>query len=503
MLNKPGFNFSSSNSDAKPNIFYHAPHSSLNNFINFRKPTTPNTLPMKITISPAKLNLKPSYNHKKNSKSMDVSTPIYIVNNKKNYIIYNDIKMNNSFLNSPPMIYTFSENQKKEFTSSTKKTLNDHYQQIFQKNKNFSHDTSKIHPLQTPCFKASPIIIPQNENKPTLFTTRYNQTTNSNTHQELKPIESNSTNYKNLNKIKGKTSNFNFDPLERKEKCKNGKKIDETDIGSNTGEASQFDVLMSTYDNRKETTKMGKSINPNKGKNEKKRWSDDEDKLLVESFQKFSTVQKKINKWDFIASQINSRNPSQCKQRYKRLVKPDNVRKKWSELEDNVLRNFVEVEKLASWEIIADKLKAKGFFRTGKQVRERYINHLDPSINMQPFKEEEDILIIKYFKVFGNKWAKIAKYLIQRSENSVKNRFHYHLKKKFLSSEAKLEINFEETLTNKIETESFSGEELDMDEVRCMEIFGVPLENVKFSKGFSAESEKAYKELKNEENSFI
>lgn len=70
--------------------------------------------------------------------------------------------------------------------------------------------------------------------------------------------------------------------------------------------------------------------------------------------------------------------------------------------------------------------------RTGKQCRERWLNHLDPSIKKEPWTEEEDQLLLEvcgsqhFVSLFtnfcsrdrsrlqihaelGNKWSKIAK----------------------------------------------------------------------------------------------
>ena len=44
-------------------------------------------------------------------------------------------------------------------------------------------------------------------------------------------------------------------------------------------------------------------------------------------------------------------------------------------------------------------------------MRERYINHLDPSINHNPFSAREDGLVFRYQQLLGTRWAEIAKYL--------------------------------------------------------------------------------------------
>lgn len=472
------------NSHISNSIFYHPPPKCFNSFHNSKTSSTVQTKKPteKRPVTPLKTRSQqtPQTSHKKNNKSVDITTPIYIVNNKKNYIIYNDIKLNTSLINTIPLIYSPSDSEKKRLNNENKKTLNDHYLGIFQ---NFKINTKakwQSNNLQTPSFKASPFIVK-------------NEKINNNEKVKKSPINKQNQNEARNNVLI--TENIDL-PIEkhekRQEREKEGKKVPK--INESSGGDRNFQA--------------SKAIEKeNKQNSGKARWDPVEDNNLLIAYEKFKKMDnKKTKKWEFISSICNGRNPSQCKQRYKRLVKPDNVRKKWTELEDKFLRTAVEVEKLASWEIIADKLKLQGFNRTGKQVRERYINHLDPNINTQPFKPDEDALIIEYFKIYGNKWAKIARHLVHRSENAVKNRFHYHLKK-LIYEEVKPSLQKEEYLMNKIETESFSdeGEELpELDEERYREIFGDPHseKEIKYKKIFSAESEEAYKDLKNNPNAF-
>jgi myb proto-oncogene protein len=43
--------------------------------------------------------------------------------------------------------------------------------------------------------------------------------------------------------------------------------------------------------------------------------------------------------------------------------------------------------------------------KTGKQIRERFINKLDPKIKTDDWTDEEDKLILKYYSELGSRWS--------------------------------------------------------------------------------------------------
>lgn len=68
--------------------------------------------------------------------------------------------------------------------------------------------------------------------------------------------------------------------------------------------------------------------------------------------------------------------------------------------------------------------------RTPKQIRDRYTNYLAPNLVDSPWTPEEDRLLMELADKFNNRWASIVPYFTGRSANSLKNRYHRHLKRK-------------------------------------------------------------------------
>jgi len=72
--------------------------------------------------------------------------------------------------------------------------------------------------------------------------------------------------------------------------------------------------------------------------------------------------------------------------------------------------------------------------RSGKQIRDRYLNKLRPDIKIDESNKEEDQQLINFFHEHGRKWSKIATLLPGRTEGQVKNRFYSHISKRMLNS---------------------------------------------------------------------
>lgn len=75
-----------------------------------------------------------------------------------------------------------------------------------------------------------------------------------------------------------------------------------------------------------------------------------------------------------------------------------------------------------------------GLMRCSKSCRLRWTNYLRPGIKRGNFTAHEEGIIVHLQSLLGNRWAAIASYLPQRTDNDIKNYWNTHLKKKLAAA---------------------------------------------------------------------
>jgi hypothetical protein len=146
------------------------------------------------------------------------------------------------------------------------------------------------------------------------------------------------------------------------------------------------------------------------------RWTKHQDSMLRQLVEESSTGED----WRTIAAAMfPNRTLENIVARWHKVLLPGFVKGTWSRDEDD---KIIEMKSRGFTEWVDVSLKVIG--RSAKQCRDRWANHLDPSISKSEWSFEEDVTLFRAHTQLGNAWTEVAKLMPGRSENAVKNRWN-------------------------------------------------------------------------------
>ena len=129
------------------------------------------------------------------------------------------------------------------------------------------------------------------------------------------------------------------------------------------------------------------------------KWTKEEDnklKYLKENFSEF--------KWKDISSFFINKKAKNCLTRWHKVAKPELIKGKFSKDEDDILLKGVQ-EHGNDWQ----KIKEKLINRSSKQIRERWINYLNPINKVQKWNPDNDRELLLNYVKYKSKWHLISK----------------------------------------------------------------------------------------------
>src|SRR3989338_1936219 len=149
----------------------------------------------------------------------------------------------------------------------------------------------------------------------------------------------------------------------------------------------------------------------------KKEWDASEDYLLRRAVAQFGK-----RNWQQVSNLLERRTGQQCLHRWQKTLDPNIHRGRWSLEEDIRLALAVSAFGLKKWHEVSEYIPG----RTDVQIRERWVNVLDPMLKVVHWTKEEDQLLLEKVAEHGQgRWAVISKCLHPRTDNQCWRRWKF------------------------------------------------------------------------------
>ncbi|XP_019177068.1 PREDICTED: uncharacterized protein LOC109172334 isoform X2 [Ipomoea nil] len=147
----------------------------------------------------------------------------------------------------------------------------------------------------------------------------------------------------------------------------------------------------------------------------KREWTEEEDNKLRAAVEAFGE-----SNWQVVAASLEGRTGTQCSNRWIKTLHPARQRVgKWTADEDKRLKVAVMLFGPKTWRKIAQYVPG----RTHVQCRERWVNSLDPSLNLNVWTGEEDLKLEAAIQEHGYSWSKVAACVAPRTDSQCRRRW--------------------------------------------------------------------------------
>mgnify|MGYP002622537062 CR=1 FL=1 len=142
--------------------------------------------------------------------------------------------------------------------------------------------------------------------------------------------------------------------------------------------------------------------------------------VIILSNSPFSTTDSGLSSPSPIRGKISSKRSYKQKEVF-------NVKAFWTE--ENIKKLMEWADQLKQdWKRIAKKFRTKHVTPTIVRNKYREIKYNEAPLR-EKFTHQEDLLIAKYYSIYGFQWNKIAMFVKSRTSVMIKNRFYSHIKK--------------------------------------------------------------------------